>query len=186
MEFTGRFVNVMKDWSTDEWHITFTVNEKTALNYIDTIKDAEKLSIDAHKYSKRRSLDANALMWVMISQLAAVQKVDKWKVYLECLDSYGKCCPVTINANAVETFKMNWREVKEVGRYMQDGIEKVSLLCYYGSSLLTAEEFSNLLEGIKHEMEANGLQPPESEEMRRSLAQWEKVHTVPTESSNQL
>lgn len=175
-EFTGYYSGLFKDWSDDCWKITFTINEQEALEHLAGLKYMDRLRIKAEKWHKKRSLDANALMWKCISQIAAVENVDKWDVYLDMLKSYGTCSPVTINAEAYDSFVKNWREVEVVGRFTADGVEKISLLCYFGSSLLDSKEFGRLLDGIKWEMELLGLQPPASQEMQRTLKEWEESH----------
>lgn len=175
MEFIGRFVSITKDIETNEWRITFTVND-SALAFVEKIKGCEKLSVKAEKYSKRRTNDANALMWHCIQQLASIEGKDKWDVYLDMLKHYGVFSPVTIRADAYESFKTQWRECEIVGEFEQDGIKKLSVLCYFGSHTYTTKEFSRLLDGIKQEMESNGLQPPASEELRRAVEEWESQH----------
>ncbi len=181
MEFTGKMVGLSQDWASGEWRVTFSVNEKESLEAADAIRNFDKLEVKAERWHERRSLDANGLMWMCIQKIAAAVGTDKWKVYLDMLKSYSTCCPVTINAEALNTFKASWREVEEVGRFKEDGIDKVSLLCYFGSSHLNSKEFSRLLDGIIFEMKLLGLQPPASKEMRRVLEAWEK-HTAPSEA----
>ena len=55
-----------------------------------------------------------------------------------------------------------------------NGRESVQLLCYYGSSTYDTKQFSVLLDGIIYEMKEIGIPTPTSEEMRRSIDEWEK------------
>ena len=68
MEFTGQVQNVSKDWQTGQFQITFSINEPSAINEINNIKDCQKLSIKAVKHRERRSLDANAYLWVLLQK----------------------------------------------------------------------------------------------------------------------
>ena len=79
MEFTGRAVGVVKDYGdSGKFKITFEVNEDAAIKeHYDSIKDLDKLSIKAVKYRKKRSLDANAYAWVLMSKIAAVLNTSK-------------------------------------------------------------------------------------------------------------
>ena len=44
MEFTGKVKDISMDWQTGQAQITFTINEKSALASVDSIKNCEKLS----------------------------------------------------------------------------------------------------------------------------------------------
>lgn len=91
MEFTGRAVGVVKDYGdSGKFKITFEVNEDAAIKeHYDSIKDLDKLSIKAVKYRQKRSLDANAYAWVLMSKIAAVLNTSKEEVYEEMLRRYG-------------------------------------------------------------------------------------------------
>ena len=60
MRFTGTISDVSIDFKTNKPKITFIMNERAALAELDEIKDLDKLSVEAKKYRKKRSLDANA------------------------------------------------------------------------------------------------------------------------------
>ena len=53
------------------------------------LKTLKKLSIKVVKYRKKRSLDANAYMWVLLSKIAEVIHSNKDDVYIEMLSRYG-------------------------------------------------------------------------------------------------
>lgn len=176
MNFTGKIQNVAKDWQTEQFHITFTVNEPSAIHEIDSIKSFEKLSISAKKHREKRSLDANGLLWLCLGRIADALRSDKWDVYLKMLKRYGKYTYICVKPNVVEAVKAQWRECEEIGTVNINGQEAVQMLCYFGSSTYNTKEFSVLLDGVISEMKEMGLEAPTSEEMRRSLEQWEKMH----------
>ena len=176
MEFTGIFKGVTTDWTTGEHNITFSINEKSALAEIEHIKDCAKLHIEAKPYRKKRSLDANALLWCCLGEMAAVLRTDKWDLYLLMLKRYGKYTHICVKPNAVEAMKAQWREIEVVGDIDINGKQAVQLLCYFGSSTYDSKEFSVLLDGVVSEMVEMGLQPPPSKDMQRAIEQWEKKH----------
>lgn len=176
MIFTGIFKGVTTDWATGQHNITFSINEKSALSEIEHIKDCEKLSISAEPYRKKRSLDANALLWKILGEMAAVLRTDKWDLYLLMLKRYGKYTHICVKPNAVEAMKAQWRECEVVGDIDINGKQAVQLLCYFGSSTYDSKEFSVLLDGVVSEMVEMGLQPPPSKDMQRAIEQWEKKH----------
>ena len=178
MEFTGVIKDVVCDWKNGLWNITFTVNETSVINEVEKIKDSEKLSIKAVQFRKKRSLDANGLLWHMIGKIAAALCADKWDVYLRMLKRYGKYTYICVKPNVVEAVKAQWRESEVIGEVNINGQAAVQMLCYFGSSTYDTKEFSVLLDGVISEMEEMGLEVPTSQEMQRALDQWEKMQAV--------
>jgi hypothetical protein len=176
MEFTGTLKNVQNDWMSGETVISFTLNEKAALSEVDKIKGCEKLAIKAVKYRERRSLDANALLWKCIGDIASALRADKWDIYLQMLKRYGQYTYICVKPQMVDAVKAQWRETEVVGEVDINGKKAIQMLVYFGSSTLDTREFSVLLDGVISEMKEMGLQPPLSEDMRRALEQWEKMH----------
>lgn len=178
MEFTGKLVGVTKDWQTDKFQITFTVNEPSAMNAVNDIKDCDKLSIKAVKYRENRSLNANKMLWACLSDIAKsmTPPEDKWITYLRMLKRYGKYTYICVKPNAVEGMKKQWRETEVVGEIDIHGEKAIQMLCYFGSSTLDSKEFSVLLDGVISEMEQMELQTPTSADMKRALEQWEKMY----------
>ena len=74
MNFTGQVTNVSRDWKTGTWNLQFSVNEgEAALAELDRLQNVEKLSIEVKQYRKKRSLDANGLLWLMLGEMAGSQ-----------------------------------------------------------------------------------------------------------------
>lgn len=178
MRFTGKLLSVNRDWQTGKYSITFSVNEQSSLNEIEKIKNLEKLSIDAKKYREKRSLDANALLWACLSDIAMALRTDKWNVYLMMLKRYGKYTYICVKPNVVESVKAQWRECEEIGTININGQEAVQLLCYFGSSTYDTKEMSILIDGVISEMEEMGLETPESREVRRAIEEYEKHYSA--------
>lgn len=178
MKFTGKIQNIAKDWQTGQFNITFSVNEPAAISEVNSIKDCEKLSIEAVKFRNKRSLDANALLWLCLGQIAAAMNppVDKWEVYLEMLKRYGKYTYICVKPTVVDAVKAQWRESEVIGEIDINGKKAVQMLCYFGSSTYNTKEFSELLEGVISEMAEMEIPTPTSQEMERALKQWEKQH----------
>lgn len=173
MEFTGRVTNINQNWLNGTFEITFSINEKSALQEIDKIKDCEKLSITAKKYRKARSIDANRLFWACVGEIANKLNADKWEIYLSLLRRYGQFTYICVKPRVVDAVKAQWRECEELGEIEINGEKAVQMLCYFGSHTYNTQEFSRLLDGTIEEMKEIGLQPPASEDMQRSLELWQ-------------
>ena len=179
MEFIGRIKEVTKDILTGHLNITFESASDTAnLNELNELKEIDTLLIKVEKWRRKRSRDANALLWKCLDDIAKAMNPpsDKWDIYLLMLKRYGKFTYIVVKENAVEAMKRQWRECEVVGDYEVNGQKAVQMLCYFGSSVYDVSEFSKLLDGVISEMKEMGLDTPTSEEMKRSLEMWEERH----------
>lgn len=136
-------------------------------------QDREKL-FDIEEHKEKRSLNANALLWKCLGDIANAIHSDKWEVYLQMLKRYGTYTYICVKPKSLEAVKKQWREVEEVGRVNINGQESIQLLCYFGSSTMNSKEFSNLLTGVISELEEMGLPSPAEEELDRVIKQLER------------
>lgn len=136
-------------------------------------QDREKL-FDIEEHKERRSLNANALLWKCLGDIASAIHSDKWEVYLQMLKRYGTYTHICVKPHAVEAIKKQWREVEELGTVNISGEESVQLLCYFGSSTMNSKEFSILLDGVISEMKEIGLPSPAEEDLERVIKQMKK------------
>lgn len=135
------------------------------------------MTIEAKKRVKKRSLDANALLWHCIGDIAKALVTDKDDVYKIMLQRYGKFTYICLSEKAAEQFKKTWRVVEEVGNVTINGKPAVQLLCYYGSSQLDSKEFSKLLDGVISEMKEMGLETPVPADIREAMRQYEERYS---------
>lgn len=171
MKLRGKFKDASVNFDGSA-SLVFTTTDITAVKQVaDDMRELE-LDIEVSKHRDKRSLQANRLLWECIGRIATARKDDKWDVYLQMLRKWGKFTYVDIIAQAVEEFKAQWRECIVVGEHETNGIKYVELLCCFGSSRYNTEEFSNLLDGIMHEMEADGIPIPTSTELEEALKNW--------------
>ena len=138
-----------------------------------TTQDNEK-TFEIQEHKEKRSLNANALLWKCLGEMATSLRTDKWDVYLEMLKRYGTFTYICVKPKAVEAVKRQWREVEEIGHIDINGQDSVQMLCYYGSSTMNTKEFSTLLDGVISEMKEMGLDTPEQKDLDRAIEQWSK------------
>ena len=175
MEFTGTIKGITNDYLTGDINITFSINEKsTILPEYEKLKDCKKLRIKAVQYREKRSLNANAYLWVLLQKMAEVLHTDKWSLYLQMLKQYGQFTYVIVKPSAVDAVKKQWRECEEIGEIDVNGTKAVQMLCYYGSSTYDAKEFSILLDGVISEAKDLGIETLPSEELERMMEQYGK------------
>lgn len=177
MTFKGKIQNIMKDWESGKFQITFSIEEPFPLAELDKIRDKE-LAVEADIFRAKRSLDANAMLWACCSEIGAAMTPPerKWDVYLRMLRDYGKFTYICVKPSVVDAVKAQWRESEVLGEIEINGKKAVQMLCYFGSSTYNTKEFSTLLDGVVEEMRQMNLTPPPSEKMRQALERWEREH----------
>lgn len=172
MEFTGELKGIVRDWNTNQFNITFSINESSVVNEIDKLKDC-KLSIKAVKHREKRSLDSNAYAWVLMQKIAEAVNSDKWSIYLECLKKYSRSFShVIVKPEAVEKMKELYRTCVDLGEISVNGITGHQLQVYYGSSTFNTKEMSVFIDGIVSECKGLGIETLAPEELERMMAQW--------------
>lgn len=171
MNITGKIKSVQQDWVSHKWHITFEVNEFPFAE-VQELQQEGKLNIDVKKYRKKRSLNANGLLWLCIGQIASELRTDKWSIYLQMLKRYGKYTYICVKPSVVEAVKAQWRECEEIGEIDINGQKSVQMLCYFGSSTYNTKEFSILLDGVISEMKEIGLRTPSEKEIERVMEKY--------------
>lgn len=173
MTTTGALKDVSKDWKTGKTVLSFLCDH-VHNDDIDELAGLTTIDITAQRHKKSRSLNANAMLWACIGDLAAALQADKWEIYLKMLRRYGKFTYICVKPGIVEAVKKQWRECEEIGTVNINGTEAAQLLCYFGSSTYDTKEFSTLLDGVISEMKEAGITPPLPKHIQEALKQWEK------------
>ena len=171
MEFTGQIKSISKDIVTNQINITFATSENILPEY-EKIKDCEKLRIKVVKYRNKRSLDANAYLWVLLQKMAEVLHTDKWSLYLQMLRRYGQFTYIVVKPHAVEGVKKQWRESEEIGEIDVNGEKAVQMLCYYGSSTYDTKQMSTLIDGVVSECKELGIETISPAELKELKERW--------------
>lgn len=173
MECTGKLHSVNRDWKTGKIIIGFELNEEPT-EAINAIGLFEKLSIKVAKFREKRSLDANAYMWVLLQKMAESLHQDKWNIYIEMLGRYGVFTHIIVKPNVVEKVKEEWRTVKELGEVCVNGTTGIQLQCYFGSSTYNSKEMSVLIDGVVSEAKEMGIETLPPAELERMKAAWQR------------
>lgn len=173
MDTTGILISMFRLVKTKKFIVSFIIDTEPA--DLEELSTLPMLDIKVERHKKRRSLDANGMLWACLSDIAKAMTppADKWDVYLMMLKRYGKFTYICVKPSVVDAVKAQWRECEVVGEIDINGQKAVQMLCYFGSSTMDTKEFSVLLDGVVSEMQEMGLTPPPSKSMRRALEQWE-------------
>lgn len=137
-----------------------------------SIAKGKLLSVEIKEFRKKRSLDANAYLWVLLSKLADALHTTKDELYLQVLERYGVFTHIIVKPNVVEKFKQEWRTVRELGEVKVNGQTGVQLQCYFGSSTYTTKEMATLIDGVVSECKEAEIETLPPDEIARIKSQW--------------
>lgn len=179
MQFTGQIVGVARDWNTNQLHITFSINEPSTVNEVNNLKDT-KLTVKAVKYRKKRSLDANAYCWTLISKLAESLKppLSKEECYEIMLQRYGTN-ETDEQGNIVKFSVISDIDISKMGvhcAFIGNGHVGDKLFSHYrlikGSSQYDTKEMSLFIDGIVSECKEQGIETMTPDELAQLKESW--------------
>jgi hypothetical protein len=154
--------------------LVLPLNGRECLLQLDEIKTAtdngKTLDVEIKPHRERRSLDANAYLWVLVGKIAEVLKTDKDAVYLMMLKRYGQYTYVIVKPDAVERTMQAWRLMEEVGK-TKDG-KGVQMLAYFGSSTYDSAEMARLIDGTVTEAKELGIETMTPQELAAIKERW--------------
>ena len=146
------------------------------VKYMSTGK---RISIDIKR--EKRSVDANAYMWVLLDKLANKLSNDgvvytSEMLYKHAIHMTGRPTYLPIRRDAVEAFKRQWR-MDRIGRIAEVMGESkipgyVVVAAYQGSSEYDSKEMSRLIDFIVEECKEQGIETQSPEYIKRLLTEW--------------
>lgn len=100
---------------------------------------------------KNRTLTQNGYYWKMLNQLAAVLGMPDSEVHLNMLREYGACDVFLIHDNVpLDDYFKYYDVLSKVGTSLEVKV-------YKGSSHMDTKEFTRLIDGMREECEAQGI-----------------------------
>ena len=108
MEFTGKYLNITRDYKTGKFKVTFLIDTEETIRQFDEIRKFNQLNITIKRKSKKRSLDSNGLAWVLINKIAEKMELRPIEVYKEEIRSLGICQIIPVKKEAVDKFIEKW------------------------------------------------------------------------------
>ena len=178
MQTTGKINDISIDFQTKKPKISILLdsNEITNIEELNGIK----ITIDLKKWSKKRSLDCNAYMWVLIQQIAEristpEQSITKEEIYRDAIKSVGAYTIVPIKNEAVDEWIRIWKS-NGIGWLCDTQPSKLdgftNIMCYHGSSIYSQAEMNRLVNVITEECRNLGIETRPKEEIESLLKEW--------------
>lgn len=131
----------------------------------DTIYD-----VKINKHREKRSLNANAYLWKLVTEIGNVLNKSKEEVYLQMLIDYGQSEMVSILSEI--DVKGYFKYYKLAGTSILNGKEFNHYKIYKGSSEYDTKEMSILLNGVVQEAKNLGIKTKDDIELERLLEEW--------------
>ena len=174
MEFTGKLVSVTHDWFTNKIRLMFEIEEKPT-EAINDLLECDKLAIEAKKWRKKRSLDANAYLWVLCTKIANHPQIksSKDEIYEDMLRKYGYiyrdengCITVTVKSE-VDMTKVSGHWLFYKGNHQFS-----SYLMIKGSSEYDTAEMAHFVDCVVQEAKELGIETLPPDELERMVSAW--------------
>ncbi len=170
MKCTGEIVGLSMDWKDSQP----VVQVKIHGNYFETLQtlNGTKLSVSLSKWRNKRSLDANAYMWVLLQKLAEKLNSDKDSIYLTMLRRYGRFTHIIVKPEMVEAVQREWKTSEVLGDVFVNGTAGVQIRCYFGSHTYDTKEMAVLIDGVVSECKECGIETMTPDELKRLKEKW--------------
>lgn len=136
----------------------------------DELNGVDLLAIDVKPYRKRRSLNANAYAWKLITEIADVLRAPKDAVYLQMLKRYGQSELISVLSHIPLGGFVKYYE--EAGESELNGKLFKHYRVYKGSSEFDTREMSILIDGIVSEAKELNIQTETPDEIERMKSLW--------------
>ncbi len=136
-------------------------NHADALAFAKENDPFKQGQFDLKRAPKKRSLEQNAYMWAMCTEIAEALGITKDEVYRRNIREGGQYTPLPIKTEAIEEFSRIW--ASHGTGWFCDVVDDSKLpgyklvFAYHGSSAYNSKQMSMLIERIKADAEAVGV-----------------------------
>ena len=176
MKSIGTIEDISIDYKTQKPKILLILNERECISSLEELKE-DKLSVEIKKYRNKRSLDANAYMWVLISKLEEKVNIPKDIIYKDAIKNIGVYEVIPVKNEAVDRFIEAWTKnglgwVCETTKSKLEGY--TNILAYYGSSTYNTAEMSRLIDLIVQECKQLNIETMSKPELDSLIESWDR------------
>lgn len=130
-------------------------------------QDREKI-FEIKEYKQKRSLNANAYAWKLITEIGNIMNLSKEEVYLKMLENYGQSEMISIVSDVDITGYFKY--YKLAGNSELNGKVFNHYIIYKGTSEYNTKEMSIFIDGVVQEAKQLGIEtktPEQLEELKR-------------------
>lgn len=162
---------------------TFMQTLPRLIQTVSALHQDKEYELTIKEKRKKRSLDANAYMWVLLDKLAVELSKDgptisPEEIYKNLIPHVGGNSEIVpVREDAVQAWIQNWQEGRlgwscvDVGPCKNlPGYHYIK--CYYGSSVYDTKQMKRLIELVVQECKDQGIETATPEELARLTEEW--------------
>lgn len=179
MQTTGTLEEINIDYNTGKPKITFLLEQKDKLSDIEQLKGL-KLKIEAKKYIKKRTTNANNYFWKLLQELCDLAEIDTVEEYKRRVKELGIFRRFRIETKDVKTFEIMWQD-KGIAWFCEvldteyiGNTEFKIINAYYGSSSFNSKQMARLIDGVVQDCKVYGIETKSQQEINSLLESWNK------------
>lgn len=176
MESTAMISDIGIDYKTNKAKITFLFDNKEVLAQAEELQD-KKLNVQAKKWYKKRSNNANAYLWVLIEKLSEKLNMSRLEVYKKHILEAGSYQELQMPEEAMEKFNQIWSS-NGLGWFCKKGVNEygeIVLYAFYGSSTYDTKEMTRLLNNVIQDCLEQGIETKPEAEIKSLLESWDSA-----------
>ncbi len=157
--------------------LTTDTNRLDITGLKEVVAKDKKLACEIKQYRDKRSLDANALLWVICQKIAEVIRSTKEEVYKKAIREAGQFETLAVKEEAAEQFIKVWNS-RGLGWYAEEMDSKLEgckkIIAYYGSSCYDTRSMSILIDYIVDEAKRLNIELMPEAEIESLKREWDK------------
>ena len=136
----------------------------------------KKYVAELKEFRNRRSLNANAYLWVLLDKMAEALGREKDDLYTDYIKRFGVYKDFTLTEDEAKTFRVAWSMLgigwpTQQVDFSPSGREVV-IRAYYGSSQYNTKQMSRLLDAVVEDAKELGIETLTPEELERMKGEW--------------
>ena len=138
------------------------------------VDSESEYTVSIKRRKKKRSLDANAYMWVLLRELAFKVENSPIELYKHYVRGFGQYYVIPVREDAIEAFSKVWSShgiawfVDDIGPCRRTAGYH-NLKAYYGTSEYDTKAMSRLIDEVVLDCKAQGIETMSREEINYLL-----------------
>lgn len=163
----------------EKGELCLAVNNKAmARQFVLSAQKGISYTCEIKPFRKKRSLDANAYMWVLCDRLAEATNIPKSEIYRNAIKEIGGVSETYCGIeSAMLRLCKSW-ESTGIGWQTETMPSKlagcINATLYYGSSTFDTKQMAQLIDNIVQDCESVGIETKTPAELAQLLEEWER------------
>lgn len=158
--------------------LTLTLQDKTNMHHIqeliDHVNNGKLIDLEVKKHRRKRSLDANSYMWMLLHKMAIKLNSSKEEIYIEIIRRVGRFEMLPLKESVVDEWVKIWKS-RGIGWYSEVVSDSklegyITTINYYGTSTYKSNEMSIVINEVVEECKNLGIETMTPIELKELLS----------------